>query len=40
MGGLNGRQFVMHKLRTMYVDAENLKNELLSQNEMDGPIGS
>jgi len=36
--GLNGRQFVMHKLRTMYVDAEDRKRELLAQNEMDGPV--
>jgi exopolysaccharide biosynthesis polyprenyl glycosylphosphotransferase len=36
--GLNGRQFVIHKLRTMYVDAEERKQELLEQNEMDGPV--
>jgi lipopolysaccharide/colanic/teichoic acid biosynthesis glycosyltransferase len=36
--GRNGRQFVMHKLRTMYVDAEARKQELLARNEMDGPV--
>lgn len=36
--GKNGRRFVMHKLRTMYVDAEERKQELLAQNEMDGPV--
>jgi exopolysaccharide biosynthesis polyprenyl glycosylphosphotransferase len=36
--GLNGRQFVMHKLRTMYVDAEDRKHALLEDNEMDGPV--
>ncbi len=36
--GLNGRQFVVHKLRTMYIDSEARKTELLSQNEMDGPV--
>ena len=36
--GMNGRQFVMHKLRTMYVDAEERKQDLATQNEMDGPV--
>lgn len=36
--GLNGRNFVMHKLRTMYIDAEERKSELLAENEMDGPV--
>jgi exopolysaccharide biosynthesis polyprenyl glycosylphosphotransferase len=36
--GRNGRHFVMHKLRTMYVDAEARKHELLAHNEMDGPV--
>jgi exopolysaccharide biosynthesis polyprenyl glycosylphosphotransferase len=36
--GLNGRQFVMLKLRTMYVDADRRKQELLDLNEMDGPV--
>lgn len=29
---------MMHKLRTMYVDAEERKYALLEQNEMDGPV--
>jgi lipopolysaccharide/colanic/teichoic acid biosynthesis glycosyltransferase len=36
--GLNGRQFVMLKLRTMYVDAEQRKAELMHLNEMTGPV--
>ena len=36
--GKNGRRFVMHKLRTMYTDAEERKHELLAHNEMDGPV--
>ena len=36
--GLNGRQFVMYKLRTMYVDAEDRKHDLKADNEMDGPV--
>ena len=36
--GLNGRQFVMLKLRTMYVDADVRKAELLHLNEMTGPV--
>jgi exopolysaccharide biosynthesis polyprenyl glycosylphosphotransferase len=36
--GRNGRPFVMHKLRTMYVDAEARKFALREQNEMDGPV--
>ncbi len=36
--GLNGRQFVMLKLRTMYVDAEDRKHALQDHNEMDGPV--
>ncbi len=36
--GLNGRRFEMVKLRTMSVDAESRKHELLDQNEMDGPV--
>lgn len=34
--GLNGRVFYIHKLRSMYVDAEERKKELLAQNEMTG----
>ena len=34
--GLNGREFYIHKLRSMYIDAEERKKELMSQNEMTG----
>ena len=34
--GLNGRYFYIWKLRSMYIDAEERKKELLQQNEMDG----
>ena len=34
--GRNGRVFYIHKLRSMYVDAEERKKELLAQNEMNG----
>jgi exopolysaccharide biosynthesis polyprenyl glycosylphosphotransferase len=34
--GKNGRFFYMYKFRSMYVDAEERKQELLEQNEMDG----
>ncbi len=36
--GLNGHTFEMFKLRTMYVDAEARKADLLELNEMDGPV--
>ena len=36
--GLNGRHFIMLKLRTMTNDAEARKIELTAQNEMDGPV--
>ena len=36
--GLNGRPFVMYKLRTMGVDAEAVRDELMHLNEMDGPV--
>ena len=36
--GLNGRHFVMYKLRTMDIDAERRKPELDALNEMDGPV--
>ena len=35
--GRNGKQFRMYKFRSMYVDAEQRLNELLKDNEMDGP---
>ena len=35
--GRHGKEFYMYKFRTMYVDADKRKAELLEQNEMDGP---
>lgn len=34
--GLNGRVFNIYKLRSMYMDAEARKKELMAQNEMNG----
>lgn len=34
--GKNGRIFYIYKLRSMYVDAEERKKELMKENEMDG----
>ena len=34
--GLNGRYFYIHKLRSMYMDAEERKKELMAKNEMNG----
>jgi exopolysaccharide biosynthesis polyprenyl glycosylphosphotransferase len=34
--GKNGRRFKFYKFRTMYMDAEERKKELMSQNEMKG----
>jgi len=34
--GKNGRKFKIYKFRSMYEDAEQLKQELLAHNEMDG----
>lgn len=36
--GKNGRQFQIYKFRSMYVDAEDRKAELLSQNEIAGGV--
>jgi len=36
--GLNGRRFMLHKFRTMVVNAEDLKEKLLEENEVDGPV--
>ena len=36
--GLNGRRFICYKFRTMVVNAEKLKESLISQNEQDGPV--
>ena len=35
--GLNGKAFKMYKFRTMIKNAPQLHEQLLSQNEMDGP---
>lgn len=35
--GRDGKPFMMYKFRSMYVDAEDRLNELLENNEMDGP---
>lgn len=34
--GKNGRRFKMYKFRSMYIDAEERKNELMQQNEVKG----
>ena len=34
--GKNGRRFMMYKFRSMYMDAEERKKELMAQNKMDG----
>lgn len=34
--GRNGRKFYMYKFRSMYVDAEERKKELMEANEMEG----
>lgn len=36
--GRHGKEFYMYKFRTMYVDADKRKAELMAQNEMDGPV--
>ena len=36
--GRDGKLFWLYKFRTMYPDAEEQLNELLSQNQMDGPV--
>ena len=36
--GLNGHPFRMYKFRTMVTNAEQLKQELASLNEMSGPV--
>jgi exopolysaccharide biosynthesis polyprenyl glycosylphosphotransferase len=36
--GLHGRRFHMLKFRSMFQDAERRKQDLLAQNEMDGPV--
>ena len=36
--GRHGKEFYMFKFRTMYVDADKRREELMEQNEMDGPV--
>lgn len=36
--GKNGRKFKIYKFRSMYMDAENRKKELMRQNRMSGPM--
>lgn len=36
--GVNGRQFTLYKFRTMVKDAEGKLKDLLSDNEMNGPV--
>jgi len=36
--GLNGSPFTIYKFRTMVTNAEQLKHELASMNEMSGPV--
>ncbi len=36
--GINGKTFKLWKFRTMEIDAEKKKAELLSKNEMSGPV--
>ena len=36
--GRHGKKFYMYKFRSMYVDADKRKKELMDKNEMDGPV--
>ncbi|MBU3111057.1 sugar transferase [Clostridium lacusfryxellense] len=36
--GLNGKMFKMYKFRSMVSNAEELKKELMTENEMSGPM--
>ena len=36
--GQNGRQFKIYKFRSMYIDAEERKKELMAQNEIEGGV--
>ena len=36
--GLNGKEFEMYKLRSMVVNAEEIKEQLKEKNEMSGPM--
>jgi lipopolysaccharide/colanic/teichoic acid biosynthesis glycosyltransferase len=36
--GRHGRPFYMYKFRTMHVNADKIKKDLMERNEMDGPV--
>jgi len=36
--GLNGRKFILYKIRTMISDAKEVQKELQAMNEADGPV--
>ncbi len=36
--GIRGRKFWVYKFRTMVINAEALKHDLMEHNEMDGPV--
>ncbi|WP_250443516.1 sugar transferase [Actinotalea sp. C106] len=36
--GIDGREFTMYKLRSMYVDADRRREELLASSDRDGPM--
>jgi len=36
--GLKGRKFILYKFRSMVMDAEEMKESLKEENEMDGPV--
>ena len=36
--GRHGEKFYMYKFRTMYVNADKMRDELMELNEMDGPV--
>ena len=36
--GQNGRTFKIYKFRSMYIDAEERKKELMAQNEIQGGV--
>ncbi len=36
--GLRGRKFYIYKFRTMHRDAEKMREKLMAENEMDGPV--
>lgn len=36
--GRHGKPFMLYKFRTMVVNAERMREELVAENEMDGPV--